>query len=144
MATRASRNLDKTTTFVRTVETSQTVAVGRLVKDGNADYECQHAAANEAGIGIVIAIGGNPEVTAGAAGDFVTIAALDGGIIPVLVGTGGATRGTPCVAVATGLTDATLNAAGSTYSFSPGRFAESGSAGDIVGLIPQPAPVILT
>lgn len=138
MATRETINLEKTTKIVRTVETGQTCSVGFLVKDGNADGEVQNCGANEAGFGICIAIGGNPEVTAGAAGDFVTIALLDGGAIPVKVGTGGATRGAYGKMAANGFTDATPAGAGTALRFVAGAFAQSGVAGDIVGLYPQP------
>jgi len=138
MATRADRNLLLSEQFIRTVEAAQTVAVGRIVKDGNADKECQHSGAGEAGIGIVTAIGGNPQVTAGAAGDRVTVHPLTGGIIPVKVGTGDATRGAFAKAVADGLTDATPAAAEANLVFVAGVFTQSGSAGDLVGLIPMP------
>ena len=138
MATRADRNLLVSEQFIRTVETGQTVAVGRMVKDGNADKECQHSGANESGIGVVTAIGGNPQVTAGAAGDRVTVQPLTGGIIPVKVGTGGATRGLFAKAAADGLTDATPAAAAANLRFVAGVFTQSGSAGDLVGMIPMP------
>lgn len=135
MAVRADRQLEHALIVSRTVEASQTVAVGRVVKDGNADHECQHAGANESGYGVVYVLG----KLAGAAGDRVQVALLAGPVvIPVLVGTGGATRGARAVVVADGLTDGTPAAAGGTLKGSPGTFTQSGVAGDIVGLLPSP------
>lgn len=141
MAVRADRDLDRAVQTIRTVETGKTVAVGRVVKDGNADKECQHAGANELGFGVVTKIGHNTSVTAGAAGDRVTVAHLNGScVIPVLVGTGGATRGKLAKVVSDGVTDATpLVEGGATTPVLVavhGIFTQSGSAGDMVGMIP--------
>jgi hypothetical protein len=129
----------------RTVETGQTVAKYRVVKDGNADHECQHAAAGELGFGVVVSIGDNTDVTAGAAGDRVTVALLAGAcIIPVLVGTGGATRGVLQQVVSDGVTDVTPNGAPSSGVLvgAVGIATQTGVAGDIIGLIPAPSFVL--
>lgn len=128
MAVRADRDLKFITHVVRTVETGQTVAKYRVVKDGNADKECQHTTDGVGAFGVVREVG----PLAGAAGDKVTISLLAGsGIIPVLVGTGGATRGLYAKCVSDGVTnvgDETVDVIG--------IFTQSGVAGDIVGLIP--------
>lgn len=138
MVARPDRELTNALMTMRTVETAVSVALWRTVKDGNADGECQHSAAGEDSIGVVTAMGGNTGVTAGAAGDRVQITHLVGPIIiPVLVGTGGATRGIRAQTVADGVTDVTPVAAGTTLVWSHGWFTESGVAGDIVGMIPS-------
>lgn len=144
MATRPDSNLQYTTKVIRIVETGQTVAVGNIVKDGNADKECQKAGAGDLGFGVVLAIGGNTQVTAGAALDKVTVGLLDVGIIPVLVGTGGATRGAQAKAVSNGVTDATHAPAGATSVGVHGIFTQSGVAADLVGMLPAPGLIIET
>lgn len=140
MATRPDSQLGQALLVMRTVETATTVAVGYIVKDGNADGECQKAAADELGFGVVIAIGGNKSVTAGAAGDKVTIALLAGAvIIPVLVGTGAATRGKLAKCVTDGVTDAAPTVTTPVATYVHGIFMQSGVAGDFVGLMPCPS-----
>jgi len=141
MATRPDQNLDNAMLVVRTVETAQTVAVGRVVKEGNADKEVQHTGAGEFGIGVVVALG----PLAGAAGDKVTVALLGGGcIIAVKVGTGGATRGTLVQSVADGVTDVTPNGAPTTGVLvaAHGYVTQTGVAGDLVGMVPAPSFVL--
>lgn len=141
MAVRADRDLQFIRTVKRTVEAGQTVAVGRVVKDGNADKECQHSGAGETGYGVVMALG----KLAGAAGDEVEVALLSGSVIlPVKVGTGGATRGLRAKAVADGVTNATPTATATTpvSIYTHGIFTQSGSAGDIVGMLAAPGWVI--
>jgi hypothetical protein len=146
MAVRPDSNLEHALIVTLIVETAQTVAVGRVVKDGNADKECQHATAvGDEGIGVVVAIGGNPAVTPGTAGDKVQVALLSGAcIIPVKVGTGGATRGVMQQVVADGVTDVTPNAAGATYTRVYGWPTQNGVAGDIIGMVPARGLVIET
>lgn len=141
MATRPDSDLRYALIVTRTVETGQSVAVGRVVKDGNADKEVQHAGAGEAGIGVVVALG----PLAGAAGDKVQVALLAGGcIIPVKVGTGGATRGALLQAVADGVTDVTPNGAGSTLVTAMGYATQNGVAGDLIGMVPARSYVLET
>lgn len=59
---------------------------------------------------------------------------LDNAIIPVLVGTGGATRSKDAVSVADGMTDAPVNGGGTTSKIIKGQFMQSGVAGDYVGM----------
>lgn len=134
MAGRSDMDMERLLIKTRTVETGQTVAVGRVVKDGNADYECQHSDDGAGAIGVVIALG----LLAGAAGDKVQIAYLSGaGVIPVKVGTGGATRGKPAKCVSDGVTDATLTVTTPAATEVVGWFTQSGSAGDFVGMVPS-------
>jgi hypothetical protein len=136
MATRADKQLENALIVTRTVETAQTVVVGRVVKDGNADHECQHTGAGENGFGVVVALG----KLEGAAGDKVSIATLGGGIIvPVKVGTGGATRGSYAKSVSDGVTNATPAAAATgTSVYVHGIFMQSGVAADVVGMLAAP------
>lgn len=135
MATRPDTEMKNACIVTREVETGQTVAVGRVVIDGNADHECQHASAGGVGaMGVVTSLG----KLAGAAGDKVSVALLAGAcVIPVLVGTGGATRGKKAKVVANGVADSTPAGAGTTAIQTVGFFTQSGVAGDIVGMVPQ-------
>jgi hypothetical protein len=133
MAGRSDMDLERLLIKTRTVETGQTVAVGRVVKDGNTDYEVQHTDDGVGAIGVVIALG----LLAGAAGDKVQIAYLSGaGVIPVKVGTGGATRGKPAKCVADGVTDAAPSITTPAAAELVGFFTQSGVAGDFVGMVP--------
>lgn len=72
------------------------------------------------------------------AGEKVRVAVVTGGsIIPVKVGTGGATRDAYAKAAADGLTDQTLGG-GTTVRYIFGKFLQSGVAGDRVGLLAGP------
>ena len=137
MAVRNDMNLDNALIVQRTVEAGQSVAVGRVVKDGDADKEVQHTTDGVDAIAVVVAIGGNSAVTPGAAGDRVQVAYLAGAcIIPVKVGTGGATRGKFAKCVADGVTSAVPDVATPAAMNVVGFFTQSGVAGDIVGMVP--------
>lgn len=56
-------------------------------------------------------------------------------VIPVLVGSGGATRGKMAVYSATGFTDAATFGGGTTAQTIKGQFLQSGSQNDLVGLM---------
>jgi hypothetical protein len=130
MAARPDSDLQRALIVARTVLTATTVTVNSLVKDGTADHQVQPCTDGLLAIGIVVALG----KLAGAAGDVVSVALLCGPcVIPVKVGTGGATRGARAKAVATGLTD------GVAADATVGWFTQSGVAGDIVGLVPTRA-----
>ena len=61
---------------------------------------------------------------------------LFGPVIPVTVGTGGATRGTKAVAVADGFTDAaTHDSDGTGNESNYGVFMQTGTAGQIIGMM---------
>jgi hypothetical protein len=55
-------------------------------------------------------------------------------IVPVTVGTGGATRGALAVRNSTGFTDAASVGGGTTAQYIRGQFTQTGVAGDVVGL----------
>jgi hypothetical protein len=70
-----------------------------------------------------------------AAGEQVRCALLTGGsVIPVLVGTGGATAGEYALVANDGLTNQTLGG-GTTVKYIAGKFLRTGVVGDVVGLI---------
>lgn len=56
-------------------------------------------------------------------------------VIPVVVGSGGATRGKQAVYSSTGFTDATTFGGGTTAQTIKGQFLQSGSQNDLVGLM---------
>lgn len=133
MATNADKVLNYALIVPRTVETGQTVAVGRVVKDGNADHECQHTTDGVKAIGVVTALGKGQ----GAAGDIVSVCLLAGAcIVPVKVGTGGATRGFLAKCVSDGVTDAVESVTTPVAADVVGYFTQSGVAGDMVGMVP--------
>lgn len=133
MAVRPDSNLQYALIVTRTVETATTCVVGGVVKDGNADKEVQPTTDGVDAIGVIIALG----ALAGAAGDKVQMAYLAGAcIVPVKVGTGGAVRGKFAKVVADGVTSATPDVATPAAMNVVGYFTQSGSAGDIVGMVP--------
>jgi hypothetical protein len=137
MATRPDSDLRYALLKTRIVESATTVTIGSVVKDGNADGECQPTTDGVGAIGVVTAMGGNTTVTAGAAGDRVQVAMLAGAcVIPVKVGTGGATRGLFAKVVADGVTSASPSVSTPTGVDVVGMFTQSGVAGDLVGMIP--------
>lgn len=132
MATRPDSNLRHALQDARTVITS-TLAIGRVVKDGTSDGQAQITTDGVGAIGVVTELG----KTAGAVGDVITICLLAGGaVVPVLVGTGGATRGKLAKVVADGVTDAVPAGAGTTAVEICGKFTQTGVAGDLVGMVP--------
>jgi len=132
MAVRPDQNLGEGITLIRTVVVSA-VAIGGVVKDGTADHQCQPSTDGVDATGIVLQLG----PLAGAVGDKVTIVPLSGScIVPVKVGTGGATRGKQAKVVADGVTNAVPAGAGTTAMPTVGQFTQTGVAGDMVGLIP--------
>lgn len=137
MATRTDKNLDDLVLVQRLVVTSA-VSLNCGVKDGANDHECQPLAAKaDLAVGVVVAMGGNPQVTAGAVGDMVTVAMLSGGgIIPVKLG-GAATRGQSAKYSAAGgkLADCVPAATGA-LTVQLGYFTQSGVSGDVVGMVP--------
>jgi hypothetical protein len=116
-----------------TVKTGETVTKGCRVKL-TAEGEIDQCGANEAGIGTA--------EEGGVSGQKNVTVILDGhAIIPVLVGTGGATVNSYAKPVANGYADITV-ADGTTPTFYSGQFMQTGVAGDMVGMmigIPTPA-----
>lgn len=127
MATRALKDIahkECCKTFI--VAAGQVVTEGRAVQFAAADDECQIAdAANDKHIGIAM--------SSGVAGERVQVEMLCIKIVPVIVGTGGATRGEEAVLAANGFTNQTIGG-GQTVKYVSGFFMQSGSQGDLVGL----------
>jgi hypothetical protein len=129
MALRAHQQL--TNVLVRTYKVGTAVTKGKLVKFVTDDDHVTDAAAGEQGIAVAL------ETKSTADAD-VQVAMLAGaGIIPVLVGTGGATRGSYASAVADGLSNQAVGG-GTVAKHIAGIFTQSGVAGDVVGLLPCP------
>lgn len=133
MATRSDRFLQNALIVTRTVEASQTVAVGRVVKDGTGDGKCQHTTDGVGAVGVVVTLG----KLAGVAPDRVQIAYLAGAaVIPVLVGTGGATAGKFAKVVSDGVTDAAETVTTPVATEIVGFFTQTGVVGDVIGMVP--------
>jgi len=126
MATRTHRFLQNACIRTFKVETSGDVTLGRPVKFGNADDEVENASTNEKSIGTAYL----SETTDGAR---VQVVMHGHSIVPVLVGTGGATRGEYAIATTDGYTNQTLGG-GTTVKYIAGQFLQSGVAGDYVGM----------
>lgn len=134
MAIRADRDLKLAIIVTRKVVTGA-VSVGMPVKDGANDHECQPCADGVDMIAVVVALG--PATTPGAIGDYVQIAYLAGAcVIPVKVGTGGATRGKFAKVVADGFTNAVQSITTPVGADVAGFFTQTGVVGDVVGLVP--------
>lgn len=65
----------------------------------------------------------------------VSVVMLGSAVMPVTVGTGGATRGVHAVVVADGYTDAATASGGTVAQYIAGKFLQTGVAGDVVGLM---------
>lgn len=110
-----------------TVEAASTATVGRLASFGASDTTvADSGAAADDAIGVFL--------TGGAAGDRVDLA-LFGPTVAVLVGAGGATRGSKAINVANGVANAPAQAAGgATADPIYGIFMQNGNVGDVVGM----------
>jgi hypothetical protein len=127
MAIRGSKRVAGVTYITRKVAAGQSATRGLPAQFAASDAEVQTAGA---GSDAVIGIFDHDA----AAGEDVLIA-LYGPVIPVRVGTGGATRGTKVVRVADGFTNAPAHSsAGATDDAIQGIFMESGVANDFVGM----------
>ena len=132
MATRATFNLQNATLRTFIVKSGTTTAYGKAVKFDAGDDSIDNAGANE---DLVFAVA--LEVVVGDGVNKCQVALLSGsGIVPILVGTGGATRGKFAVLAADGATDA---AGSGVTNARPciGKFLQSGVAADVVGLMPN-------
>jgi len=133
MATRADQLTGEDGTIVTyQVAASQTVTAGLPVKYASADHQVQLSGNGDPICGIALETATSP-----ASGKLATVQVqlLGHAVVPVTVGTGGATRGKFCILAsdATGLTDQVMGG-GTTVRNSPGYFTQSGVAGDQVGL----------
>lgn len=125
----ATRPLDTTSrALIRpyVVASGQTATKGFGVVFASADNEIDDAGANGNAIGIAL--------ESGVAGATVEVALLGYAIVPVKVGTGGATRGAFAIMAADGYTNQTLGG-GTTVKYPAGKFLQTGVAGDEVGLL---------
>jgi hypothetical protein len=123
----ALRKLEHCTFKEYIVAASQSVTIGELVVLAS-DTTIQDAGgASDLGIGVATA-----SATDGARVEVY----LFGPIIPVAVGTGGATRGTKAKAAADGFTDAsTHNSDGTGNESTYGIFMQTGTVGQVVGMM---------
>jgi hypothetical protein len=134
MAARATVDLSRCLVKTFRVKAASSVTEGYAVKieDGLIVLNC---AAGDAANGIAL--------ESGAAGDLVAIALCNaGGLVPVKVGTGGATAGLYGVAVANGVANAGALGGGTTLVNIVCQFIENGVAGDVVGAIPLSIPAV--
>ncbi len=118
-----------------TLTVKRTVASGDTATKGMALIADSDTTVDDAGANSDLAMFVAKETKA--AGERVECFVLGtGGVIPVLVGTGGATRGTKAKLAADGFTDATAHDSDGTGNESTyGVFLESGTAGQFVGMI---------
>ncbi len=128
MAVRPHERLEKALIMSFADDNQPAFTKGAEVKFNGSDTLLQAASTNDvAAIGIV--------VQANAAGRPAHVCMYGDKVIPVVVGTGGASRGVDAVTVADGFTDAAANGGGTTSQIIKGKFLQSGSAGDLVGLM---------
>lgn len=127
MAARATDLTSKALVEVFKVASGGTVTKGMPVKFGSADDEVTVAGANDKAIGVALS-------TSTTAGDRVEVALFGYAIVPMKVGTGGATRGEYAVSAADGVTNQTLGG-GTTVKYIQGRFMQTGILGDLVGVL---------
>lgn len=127
MAERADQDLTLAVIKSYIVATGQTITQYSGVKiNASSDNEVDAVAAiTDNGYGIAL--------DAGAAGARIRVALFGSGIVPIKLGTGGATRGLPAKFVAGGATNATVGGV-TTKLCVYGLFTQTGVAGDIVGL----------
>jgi hypothetical protein len=125
MATRAHMKIDEAVIHTFTAGAGG-ITRGRRVKFGADDLTVLDCGAGEDGIGIAL--------EAAAVGAPVSVALEGCAVVPVLVGTGGATRGAYAVPVANGFADQAI-ADGTTPRRLAGKFMQSGPVGDLVGLL---------
>lgn len=104
------------------------IGAGRRVKFGADDDTVLEAGAGEDGVGVTL------DAAAGASSDRITIVMDGQAVVPVKVGTGGATRGGYADNAADGLKDRAI-ADGTNPRFLAGKFLQSGVVGDVVGLM---------
>jgi hypothetical protein len=132
MATTALRKTDFLTTMRFRVAASQTATKGKPVLLSGADNEIDDAGADSD-----LAVGVALETKAAGVDCDV---ALFGPVVPVLVGTGGATRGKKGAIVADGFADAPAhNSDGTGNQAIYVIFMQSGVAGDLVGAMLCPS-----
>jgi len=128
MAVRPHETLENAITRTYTVVAGGSTTKGLPVKFDTSDGECTVCAAGDDGFGIAL----STEV----AGAKVEVALLAGAcIIPVKVGTGGATRGLYGIAATDGIINRALGG-GTTSRNILVKFLQTGVVGDFVGAMP--------
>jgi hypothetical protein len=134
MADRAHKVLQCPVIRPYTVAASQTVTVGKTAKFASADNEVQDAgAASDLAIGVVL-----PNALANSSGVVAAGVVVEVihpfPIVPMKVGTGGATRGKKQKVVSDGVTDGAANGGGTTASELIGIAMQTGVVGDEIGV----------
>lgn len=135
MAARANKQLQYSVIRAYPVAVSQTVTIGKTVKFGTGETDIQDAGAGsdvEIGVAIACTDGSTGVITAGKS---VEVAMFGHQILPMLVGTGGATAGKKAVVVADGVTDVATSGGGTVAVECVGIFTQAGVAGDVVGVL---------
>jgi hypothetical protein len=151
IAKRPETRLDGLDSQLFTVAAGQTVRPGMGIKiaatdasPATADYPQAQEAIADTDDPIAIAAG-ELDATAYAAGEIFTgYLMAGGGVIPILVGTGGITRGLSAVCASDGFTNAPANGNGTTRIFSPGVALATGVVGDGVALLVKPRALAKT
>lgn len=128
MATRPHERLDHALIMSFDNASQPAFTKGTEVKFGASDTLLAATTnADAAAIGVVY--------QANAAGKPAHVVLYGNAVVPVTVGTGGATRGVHAVRVSDGYTDAATIGGGTTVQYIRGMFLQSGVAGDTVGLM---------
>ena len=151
IAYRPEKRIDGLDSQVFTVAAGQTVRPGMGIKiastdtaPADANYPQAQEAVADTDDPIAIAAG-EIDATAYAAGaTFTGYLVAGGGMIPILVGTGGVTRGLSVVCASDGFTDAPANGNGTTRVFSPGVAFATGAVGDSVAMLLKPRALAKT
>jgi hypothetical protein len=148
---RPEKRIDGLDSQIFTVAAGQTVRPGMGIKiastdtsPATADYPQSQEAIADTDDPIAIAAGEIDDTAYAAAATYSAFLVASGGAIPVLVGTGGATRGVSAVCASDGFTDAPANGNGTTRIFSPGVFLATGVVGDSVPLLVKPRALAKT
>jgi hypothetical protein len=133
--TRAAQRLEKLDIQPYQIQASNTVRKGFPVKAGTGDTIVEAAAVGDNIIGIALEAGNGDATdrygTVGVVGHTIKVARPGPGAVPVLVGTGGATRGAPLKWVSDGVTNATVGGA-TTKLTVVGQAEETGVAADLI------------
>lgn len=124
MAVRATQDLKNA--IIKTYITASATAstAGRAVRFGTTDTEIVNAVAGDDGVCVGVAM----ETTAGGGKRVQVATRVGGAIMPMIVGTGGVTRGTRVKLAADGVTDAI------PADVAIGQAMQSGVVGDLVGI----------
>lgn len=145
MATRALKHLSNAVVRPFTIGSGQSVYLGKPVIFSGSDTAVQDAGSNsDLMIGVVLSDGTNAGYATAVPGQIqssdilatqtVEVALFWPVIVPMLVGTGGSTRGKKQQVVSTGITDATANPGASGDAELVGTALQSGVAGDVIGV----------